>query len=286
MKKIILPARISSLYLPVVVRLNKLSRRRFFALMVVFVAAVCALFYVAYALLSPKPAPSGVTEFAFYEDKEATAMPVSIDAEDNLPYIQAGREEVPTNAKYDSLGRPLGRVWYTYAEWKGDHLQGKQKRAFHQYKAAHIRQWIKAHAPLAKELGRQHNIPPALILGQAAMESMWGQSKVAKCASNFFGHKWSAKWKGKPGIVGFVNAKDDDPDDVFMHYETAWWAFRNHVNILNGYRERYGKSPKTVREWGKCLCSGSVRYATACNKDYAGNLESMVATLKKFGYDE
>lgn len=69
-------------------------------------------------------------------------------------------------------------------------------------------------------------IPASIILAQAALESNYGESKLAKIANNFFGVKHHG-WYGP-----YVLADDDEPNEKFRKYETAYDSFIDHSDFI------------------------------------------------------
>ena len=54
--------------------------------------------------------------------------------------------------------------------------------------------WI---GPHAREGHRRHGIPASVTIAQAALESAWGTSRLARLASNLFGVKAGSSWRGR-----------------------------------------------------------------------------------------
>lgn len=54
--------------------------------------------------------------------------------------------------------------------------------------------WI---GPHAQEGHRRHGIPASVTIAQAALESAWGTSRLARLASNLFGIKAGSSWRGR-----------------------------------------------------------------------------------------
>lgn len=64
--------------------------------------------------------------------------------------------------------------------------------------------FVKLFAPLAQTVGKRFNLNPLIILAQAALESAWGTSYMAKNINNFFGFtaygNTNEYWKGQKYI--------------------------------------------------------------------------------------
>jgi len=134
------------------------------------------------------------------------------------------------------------------------------------------------------------DIPPALIVAQAILESGFGQSRLAK-VNNLFGHKFKGS---KADAKLYVVASDDKVDDKFTIYRSKWASIRHHSKILMGkYRKRIKGTP-TLDKWLEALCgsmtasgsreyraAGGQVYATSCMTElcYAQKLKNIINTF-------
>lgn len=101
---------------------------------------------------------------------------------------------------------------------------------------------LASHSSLAKE----YNIFPEVMMGQAILESGWGQSTLAKYNKNLFGVKvpYSERGKGK-GVVyktnEEINGKTIRISDEFRKFDTYEQSIRQYLNLLTGdYYSRFG----------------------------------------------
>lgn len=101
---------------------------------------------------------------------------------------------------------------------------------------------LASHSSLAKE----YNIFPEVMMGQAILESGWGQSRLAKYNKNLFGVKvpYSERGKGK-GVVyktnEEINGKTIRISDEFRKFDTYEQSIRQYLNLLTGdYYSRFG----------------------------------------------
>lgn len=101
---------------------------------------------------------------------------------------------------------------------------------------------LASHSSLAKE----YNIFPEVMMGQAILESGWGQSHLAKYNKNLFGVKVpnSEKGKGK-GVVYKTNEEINGEtiriNDEFRKFDTYEQSIRQYLNLLTGkYYSSYG----------------------------------------------
>jgi hypothetical protein len=59
--------------------------------------------------------------------------------------------------------------------------------------------FINAAGPAAQQVHKEYNIPASVVIGQAADESRWGQSKLSADDKNYFGFKCLSKDNPRPG---------------------------------------------------------------------------------------
>jgi len=52
-------------------------------------------------------------------------------------------------------------------------------------------------AKAAKSVAKQSGVPASLSIAQAALESGWGESGLAKTGNNLFGIKADSRWRGE-----------------------------------------------------------------------------------------
>lgn len=142
----------------------------------------------------------------------------------------------------------------------------------------YVHQYIERYKTVAIREAKLYNIPVAITLGQAIIESDAGQSKLAKKENNHFGIKWSGR--GKYGIYA-----DDTPKDKFEKFNSVWWSYRYHSHLL-AKTTRYKhltKLPITdYKKWAYGLKKAG--YATAPN--YAQILIQVIERYELHKYDK
>ncbi len=168
--------------------------------------------------------------------------------------IWAGtKDKTPKGSKYNASGLPKNRKWLTSKEWKGAHIKDPStKEKFKAWKAAHITQFIKFFTAAAREeSGVYKDIPPALYISQAILESNYGLSRLAVTGNNLYGHKYHGK------TDGFLVVNDDSPTDKFESgFKSQWHSIRSHSKLLmNRYRKRIKGTP-SLDKWLSALCGG------------------------------
>jgi flagellar protein FlgJ len=80
--------------------------------------------------------------------------------------------------------------------------------------------WI---GPHAREGHRKHGIPASVTIAQAALESGWGASRLARDAANLFGIKAGSSWRGR--VISATTREFVDGEWVTI--PGAWRIFPN-----------------------------------------------------------
>ncbi len=95
--------------------------------------------------------------------------------------------------------------------------------------------------PYAAQAGREAGVPATLVLGQAALESGWGQREILMPdggnSFNLFGIKAGDKWNGKVVEVMTTEYRDRLPVkqmEKFRAYGSYTEAFGDYANLIRG----------------------------------------------------
>ena len=125
---------------------------------------------------------------------------------------------------------------------------------------------LASHSSLAKE----YNIFPEVMMGQAILESGWGESTLAKYSKNLFGVKVpnSQKGKGKGHVYQTneeINGKNIRIKDEFRKFDTYEQSIRQYLSLLSGrYYSGFGVTKaKDYKEQLRRIKEAG--YATASN---------------------
>lgn len=125
---------------------------------------------------------------------------------------------------------------------------------------------LASHSSLAKE----YNIFPEVMMGQAILESGWGESGLAKYSKNLFGVKVpnSQKGKGKGHVYltnEEINGKNIRIKDEFRKFDTYEQSIRQYLSLLSGrYYSSFGVTKaKDYKEQLRLIKKAG--YATASN---------------------
>lgn len=86
-------------------------------------------------------------------------------------------------------------------------------------------------APDAVSIAQKQNIRPSLLVAQAALESNWGNSSLARESNNFFGIKGSSG-KIYP-TTEYENNEKKNVDAAFKEYRSAYASMEDYAILLN-----------------------------------------------------
>ena len=123
---------------------------------------------------------------------------------------------------------------------------------------------------VAVEHMEEYGIPASITMGQAILESGYGNGYLARVANNHFCIKCKSSWTGAT-----ITHADDDPNDCFRVYDSAEDSFRDHADFLNEgsrYDFLFAYDADDYKSWAKGLKKAG--YATA--NDYAERLIGII----------
>ena len=93
--------------------------------------------------------------------------------------------------------------------------------------------FIKKVSELSYENYEKYNILPSITVGQAILESSWGESNLTKNSNNIFGIKASTEWNGKVIKVSTLENYDDKIVDTFRKYDSIKDSVNDYGKFLN-----------------------------------------------------
>lgn len=145
----------------------------------------------------------------------------------------------------------------------------------------HEEDFFTTFAPVAIDHQQKYGIPSSVTLSQMALESQFGQSKLAREANNYFGIKATKYWleNGKPYYV----IDDDRPKEKFCAYPTVIASMESHARILTGdlYKRCHRFSETDYHNWLVGIKASG--YAT--NAKYVSSCEKIIRKYKLYLYD-
>ena len=148
--------------------------------------------------------------------------------------------------------------------------KGKQSQSDEGWTKLTPEEYIYKWRHIAIENMEVYGIPASITMGQAILESGYGNGYLARVANNHFCIKCKGSWTGAT-----ITHSDDNPDDCFRVYECAEDSFRDHADFLNNgsrYDFLFAYDADDYKNWAKGLKKAG--YATA--PDYAERLINVI----------
>jgi flagellum-specific peptidoglycan hydrolase FlgJ len=147
----------------------------------------------------------------------------------------------------------------------------------------HRRDFLSTISVAALESARAHQIPPSIILAQAALESGWGRSRLANRHHNLFGVKATGKQAATSfntlefGAKGahIVRAK-------FRTFPTMNASIQHHGELLST-DARYASSLEAGNNWRSFLSALAPTYAS--DPAYAAHVAQIIETYNLDRWD-
>jgi flagellar protein FlgJ len=136
----------------------------------------------------------------------------------------------------------------------------------------------------AQAASQQSGVPANLILGQAALESGWGQREIMNAdgtpSHNLFGIKAGSDWKGKVVNVTTTEYVDGTPQKTvqpFRAYGSYQEAFADYASVI-GNNARYGRVAQASTDNEAAVRIQQAGYATDPN--YAAKLIRIMGQMR------
>ncbi|ARP86944.1 flagellar assembly peptidoglycan hydrolase FlgJ [Bordetella genomosp. 9] len=147
----------------------------------------------------------------------------------------------------------------------------------------HVVDFVSQMASAAKAAERQSGVPARLILGQAALESGWGQREIrypdGRTSYNLFGIKAGDSWKGKVVNVMTTEYEDGVPRKVmqpFRAYNSYEESFADYARLISD-NPRYEAVTQARDEYDAARRIQAAGYAT--DPRYADKLIGIMGQL-------
>lgn len=123
------------------------------------------------------------------------------------------------------------------------------------------------------------SVPSSITLAQAALESGWGTSWLAKNANNFFGIKCSKWWFGE-----CVPRTDAGEPSQFRKYNSVYDSFIDHADFLVDNKRYNGCFEDTnYKNWAECLLNSGYTGIPPQTPSYAKDL---ITIIEKYGLNK
>lgn len=139
--------------------------------------------------------------------------------------------------------------------------------------------------PFANQASQASGVPPQLMLGQAALESGWGQREIRMAdgsnSFNLFGIKASGGWDGEIAEVMTTEYKDGVAHkqiEKFRAYSSYAEAFQDYAGLI-GNNPRYAD---VLRQGGDVagMAQAMQNAGYATDPDYADKLARVMGMVK------
>lgn len=148
-------------------------------------------------------------------------------------------------------------------------------------------EYFKKYSHWAVSEMKKSGIPASIILAQAAVESSWGNSELAKNANNHFGIKSIRDWDG----ATFCKT-DDDRDargrlikSCFRQYKSVQESYIDHTQFIvedDRYDDLFYLAPTDYKSWARGLRDKNY----ASRADYDRLLIEKIEQYELYRYDE
>lgn len=158
--------------------------------------------------------------------------------------------------------------------------QGKARPNNSEWVRLTIEEYIMQWRHLAIENMEIYGIPASITMGQAILESGFGNGYLARTANNHFCIKCKSTWEGDR-----VYHDDDEEGECFRAYPTVADSFHDHAEFLNNgkrYDFLFAYDTDDYKSWAKGLKSAG--YATA--KDYDARLIRVIEESQLYLLDK
>ncbi|MCC4502803.1 glycoside hydrolase family 73 protein [Limosilactobacillus reuteri] len=141
-------------------------------------------------------------------------------------------------------------------------------------------------APVAQQIGREHDLYPSIIIAQAALESDWGCSTLGKAPNNnLFGVKgyFARQTVAQPTTEFDKQGHKFQVISNFRQYASEYEALRDYAQTLEAplYQGVHRQNTKNYREATRALRG---RYAT--DPEYDRKLNQLIDTYQLTKYDD
>lgn len=143
-------------------------------------------------------------------------------------------DEVTDKIGFDTNQKKLAKVYLDELEGislSGDTLKNQDEKI----------KFIENISKLSFENYEEYSILPSITVGQAILESRWGESDLSKKSNNIFGVKADQKWNGKVVSTNTLENYDDNVVAVFRQYDSIEDSINDHGKFLSE-NQRYAAS--------------------------------------------
>lgn len=138
------------------------------------------------------------------------------------------------------------------------------------------------YAPIAIDQQIKFGIPASVTLAQMALESGYGQSKLANNGNNYFGIKVHGDYN-QAGRFGYYS--DDRPNEKFCHYNSVEESVTDHSRLLvNSHYSKYCGNLSSTDYTGWIKGVKAAGYAT--DPKYVSSIVGVINSYNLDKYDQ
>lgn len=148
-------------------------------------------------------------------------------------------------------------------------------------------EWLEKIAPIIRKVAFEYGYKyPSAIIGQAILESGWGQSSLASKYNNYFGLKCGSSWKGKSVNL---STKEEYTAGTLTNITANFRVYDNMEDGVRGYFEfiqytRYQNLKNATSSLNYLELIKQDGYATSSN--YVNNVYNVVLSNNLLKYDD
>lgn len=147
----------------------------------------------------------------------------------------------------------------------------------------HRREFLSQIAKAALESGRLHNVPPSVILAQAALESGWGRSRLARDHHNLFGIKASKTQRSAQfNTLEFGQKGAHIVQARFRSFDSVEQSISHHGDLLSS-DARYATTRLVGDNWRSFVAELAPIYAS--DPAYAARITQIIERYKLDRWD-
>lgn len=235
----------------------------------------------------------GLAKALIGQMNQGAPMPVSSS---DLSALSAGMtQDSMSRATSLGVGRNLGGVNIASSQSASGEVNAllnvmRSNRASDRVMAAaegapeHVVNFVSRMSKAVNTAAQQSGVPARLIMGQAALESGWGQREIkhedGRTSYNLFGIKAGSSWQGKVVNVmttEFEGGQAKKMVQPFRAYSSYEESFADYANLI-GNNPRYAEVTRSANEYDAARKIQAAGYAT--DPSYADKLISIMRQLR------
>jgi LysM repeat protein len=141
-------------------------------------------------------------------------------------------------------------------------------------------QYISRFKKVAMDEMKIYKIPASITLAQGILESGSGLSRLSTKGNNHFGIKCNGGWSGDK-----IYHDDDEDDECFRVYPSAWGSYRDHSKFLVNNRRYAFLFDYKISDY-KSWAYGLKKAGYATDRKYPQRLIDLIERYKLYTYDQ